>query len=162
MPADSLFRLALQDASFSFTPRPEPIAGDLRMSWGIGILLLSLAHSRGRKASFLKLQFLAHAIRTEAVRKQVKALLRGELQSSDIPVRVEPWLNRAVSFAHGLGMVTVTKGKSVALTDKGSELAAAIAADDDVLVVEREFLSDAAKRLTEAQLVRIWRMENLL
>ena len=46
-------------------------------------------------------------------------MLRGDLRTSEISVRVEPWLNRAVNFAHGLGLVEVTKGKSVALTEKG-------------------------------------------
>ena len=58
MPPESLFLEALQGANFSFTARPEPVAGDLRMSWGIAVVLLSLLHSRGKKASFLKLQFL--------------------------------------------------------------------------------------------------------
>src|SRR3546814_16040551 len=68
------------------------------------------------------LQFLAHAIRTKESRDQVDAVLRGELRTSDIQVRVEPWLNRAVAFAHGLKLVTVSKGKSVALTQRGEEV----------------------------------------
>src|SRR3546814_19028051 len=87
MSTDSHVLQALQGANFSFTRRPEPIAGDLRMSWGIGIVLLSLLHSRGKKGSFLKLQFLAHAIRTKESRDQVDAVLRGELRTSDIQVR---------------------------------------------------------------------------
>lgn len=161
MLADSFFIQALQGASFSFVRRPEPVSGDLRMSWGIGVVLLGLLHSRGKKGSFLKLQFLAHSIRTKQSRDQVCAVLRGELRSSDIQVRVEPWLNRAVAFAHGLHLVTVTKGKSVELTARGKEVAAAIEADLDVLVDERVFLTTVAKRLTEQLLIRIWRMESL-
>jgi hypothetical protein len=112
MPADSFFRQALDGATFSFTPRPEPVAGDLRMSWGIGVLLLSLYYSHGKKGSFPKLQFLAHAVRTEEGRDDVRALLAGNLRSTELSVRVEPWLNRAVSYAHGLGFVDVAKGKS--------------------------------------------------
>ena len=89
-------------------------------------------------------------------------MLRGDLLTSDISVRVEPWLNRAVSLAHGLGFVSVTKGKSVSLTDKGREFANVIDAQADVLVEEREFLSEVARTLTEAQLTKIWRMEDLL
>src|SRR3546814_5017915 len=81
MSTDSHFLQALQGANFSFTRRPEPIAGALRMSWGIGIVPLSLLHSRGKKGSFLKLQFLAHAIRTKESRDQVDAVLRGELRT---------------------------------------------------------------------------------
>src|SRR3546814_5696086 len=71
MSTDSHFLPALQAANFSFTRRPEPIAGDLRMSWGIGIVLLSLLPSPVQKGRFLTLQFLSHATRTKANRNQV-------------------------------------------------------------------------------------------
>ncbi|RVU02202.1 hypothetical protein EOE18_17690 [Novosphingobium umbonatum] len=162
MPPESPFLEALQGANFSFTARPEPVAGDLRMSWGIGVVLLSLLHSRGKKASFLKLQFLAHSIRTEGSREQVNAVLRGERKTSDVQVRVEPWLNRAVAFAHGLKYVTVNKGKTISLTPLGQNVASAIDVNSEVLQRERAFLTIVAKRATEDIVTRIWRMESLL
>lgn len=162
MPPESPFLKALKGANFSFTARPEPVAGDLRMSWGIAVVLLSLFHSRGKKASFLKLQFLAHSIRTEDSRKQVHAVLRGERKTSELQVRVEPWLNRAVAFAHGLKYVDVSKGKTITLTPLGQDVAAAIDANSDVLHHERTFLTNVAKRATENIVTRIWRMETLL
>ncbi|MXO61410.1 hypothetical protein [Qipengyuania oceanensis] len=162
MPPESPFLKALEGANFSFTARPEPVAGDLRMSWGIAVVLLSLFHSRGKKASFLKLQFLAHSIRTEDSREQVHAVLRGERKTSELQVRVEPWLNRAVAFAHGLKYVDVSKGKTITLTPLGQDVAAAIDATSDVLHHERTFLTNVAKRATENIVTRIWRMETLL
>lgn len=162
MRSDNFFRKAIEGSTFSFTARPEPIAGDLRMSWGIGILLLSLLHTHGKKGSFQKLQFLAHAVRTPEGRDEVRDLMAGKLRVTEVSVRVEPWLNRAVSYAHGLGFVNVTKGKSVSLTDKGREVAEVLNADATVLKEERKFLADVAKTLTEAKLARIWRMEDLL
>ena len=162
MPPESPFLKALKGANFSFTARPEPVAGDLRMSWGIAVVLLSLFHSRGKKASFLKLQFLAHSIRTEDSREQVHAVLRGERKTSELQVRVEPWLNRAVAFAHGLKYVDVSKGKTITLTPLGQDVAAAIDANSDVLHHERTLLTNVAKRATENIVTRIWRMETLL
>jgi hypothetical protein len=153
---------AILSGPFSFSARPEPVAGDLRMSWGLAILLLSLSSSRGKRDSFQKLQFLAHAVRIPEGRDDVRALLKGELRPSDISVRVEPWLNRAVSFAHALKLISVDKGKSVSLTDKGIAMARTIAQGEDVLVEERAFLSEVAPKLTEGLLTKIWRMENLL
>ena len=89
-------------------------------------------------------------------------MLRGNLRTSEISVRVEPWLNHAVNFAHGLGLVDVTKGKSVTLTERGREVANAINANKDIFVEERTFLAEVTKKLTEAQLTKIWRMEDLL
>jgi hypothetical protein len=160
MPSETPLKLLL-NAPFSFTARPEPIAGDLRMSWGISILLLSLLHSRGKKASFQKLQFLAHSVRIPEGREDVHSLLRGNIHPSDVSVRIEPWLNRAVSYAHALKLVSVDKGRSVSLTDKGIE-AARIVLKLDALVEEAAFLKEVAPRLTESLLTKIWRMEDLL
>lgn len=131
------------------------------MSWGIAILLLSLRSSRGKKGSFQKLQFLAHAVRIAEGRDDVRALLRGDLRPSDISVRVEPWLNRAVAFAHALKLVSVDRGKSISLTDKGATVANAIASDKGVLSEERTFLFEVAPKLTEVLVTKIWRMEDL-
>lgn len=104
MTSDNFFKKALEGATFSFSHRPEPIAGDLRMSWGISIVLLALFNCRGKKSSFPKLQLLAHSVRSEKSREDMRALLQGRLRVTDISVRVEPWLNRAVNYAHGLSV----------------------------------------------------------
>lgn len=161
MPAENSLKAVL-DGPFSFTARPEPVAGDLRMSWGIAILLLSLLNSRGRKANFQKLQFLAHSVRVPEGREDARALLRGDLRPSDVSVRVEPWLNRAVTFAHALKLVSVDKGKTVSLTPSGSDVANSIARKEDVFLEEREFLRDVAPKMTQALLTKVWRMEDLL
>lgn len=108
MTPDNSFR-SLLDTPFSFKARPEPVAGDLRMAWGVSILLLSLLYSRGKKGSFQKLQFLAHAVRIAEGREDVRALLQGKLRAADVSVRVEPWLNRAVSYAHALSLSLSTR-----------------------------------------------------
>ena len=161
MPSEISLKAVLS-GPFSFNARPEPVAGDLRMSWGLAILLLSLLSSRGKKGSFQKLQFLAHAVRIAEGRDDVRSLLHGQLRPSDISVRVEPWLNRAVAFAHALKLVSVDKGKSVSLTDKGIEMANMIANSGEVLSEERSFLGEVAPKLTEGLLAKIWRMEDLL
>ena len=161
MPADTSLK-AILSGPFSFTARPEPVAGDLRMSWGIAVLILALLHCRGKKSSFQKLQFLAHAVRLPEGREDVRSMLKGTLHPADISVRVEPWLNRAVAYAHGLKLVSVDRGKSVALTEAGIRAANVIAQDKELLAEEWKFFSEVAPKLTEAQLVKIWRMEDLL
>ncbi|WP_244395869.1 hypothetical protein [Beijerinckia indica] len=104
---------------------------------------------------------MAHAVRIAEGRDDVRALLRGDLRPSDISVRVEPWLNRAVAFAHALKLVSVDRGKSISLTDKGATVANAIASDKGVLSEERTFLFEVAPKLTEVLVTKIWRMEDL-
>lgn len=48
------------------------------------------------------------------------------------------------------------------LTGKGIQVANEIAQNKDLLAEEREFMSEVAPKLTEAQLTKIWRMEDLL
>jgi hypothetical protein len=132
------------------------------MSWGIAVLLLGLLNCRGKRGSFQKLQFLAHSVRIAEGRDDVRALLQGTLRPSDISVRVEPWLNRAVSFAHAMKLISVEKGKSVLLTKKGLQVANDIAASPEMLIEERAYLAEIAPKLTESLLTKVWRMEDLL
>ncbi|MBX4957341.1 hypothetical protein HJB53_04780 [Rhizobium lentis] len=162
MSSESPFLDILSSSTFTFNFRPEPIAGDLRMAWGISVLLLCVFFSRGKKASFQKLQFLAHSVRLEEGREEALGLITGRYRPLDVSVRVEPWLNRAVAFAHSMGLVSVHKGLTVALTEEGQKAAEAIAKDQDVLKDEREFLSAVAPKLTESFMKAVWRAEALL
>jgi ribosomal protein S7 len=132
------------------------------MSWGIAVLLLILLHCRNQKASFQKLQFLGHAVRISEGREDVRSLLAGTIRPSDVSVRVEPWLNRAVSFAWALKFVSIDKGKSVALTEIGREVVTSINSHEDILSEERSFLKEVVPKLTETLVGRVWRMEDLL
>jgi hypothetical protein len=162
MPYESVLSQAIGDATFTYTPRPDPVLGDLRMSWGIAILLIALLYSRGKKSNLQKLQFLAHAVRLDEGRQEVRGLLRGEYRAADVAVRVEPWLNRAISFAHALHLVSVSGGTSVSLSQRGLKLATEVAAKDDLLKVEREFLKEVSPKVTDALMRRVWRLEDLL
>lgn len=162
MQSESILQKAVLDGAFTFTARPAPLPGDLRMSWGISTLILSLFYSRSKKSNFQKLQFLAHSLRVEEGREEVRGLLSGKYKPIEISVRVEPSLNRAVLFAHALDIVKVEKGVSVSLTDKGLQLARVIAADSETLKEERLFLSEVAPKLTDALMKRVWRLEDLV
>lgn len=87
---------------------------DLRMSWGLAVIILMLFYSRGKKSSFQKIQFLTHAVRLPEGRDEVRGLLSGEYLSTEISVRVEPSVNRAIAFAHALELLQIEKRKSTA------------------------------------------------
>jgi hypothetical protein len=159
---DPVLRQALLNGTFTYTPRPDPVPGDLRMSWGIAVLVLALFYSRAKKSNFHKLQFLAHSVRLPGGREEVRGLLSGTYKPADVSVRVEPSLNRAVAFAHALKLVRVERGTSISLTEDGIKLADAILKDGKVLEEERSFLSETAPRMTDALMKRVWRLEDLL
>lgn len=162
MSNDSIFRRAILNGSFAYKPRPDPIPGDLRMSWGMATLILALFFSRARKSNFQKLQFLAHSVRIPEGREEVRGLLSGEYKPADVSVRVEPSLNRAVALAHALKFVKVEKGTSISLTGQGAKMAEAILKEGNILIEERRFLSEVAPRMTDSLMRRVWRLEDLL
>jgi hypothetical protein len=162
MSSESALRDLILGGSFTFTARPDPVPGDLRMSWGLAVLVLALFHSRGKKSNFQKLQFLAHSVRLPEGREEVRGLLSGEYRPTEVSVRVEPSLNRAVAFAHALKLVKIDKGTSVSLSDAGIKMARAILEEGDSLREEARFLADVAPRMTDTLMKRVWRLEDLL
>jgi hypothetical protein len=132
------------------------------MSWGIAVRLVGLFFSRAKKSNLQKLQFMAHAVRLPEGREEVLGLLSGKYRPTEVSVRVEPSLNRAVALAHALKLVKIEKGTSVSLTDAGEEMAAAIMEGDDTLKEEVSFLRAAAPKMTDALMKRVWRLEELL
>lgn len=153
---------AILKGTYTYSQRPDPIPGDLRISWGIAALVLALFYSRAKKSNFLKLQFLAHSVRTREGREEVRGLLSGKYRPNDVSVRVEPSLNRSVALAHALKLVSVEKGTTVSLTDSGEKVAAAILKESVALQEELSFFRDVAPKMTDTLMKKVWRLEDLL
>ena len=157
MPAD--FLDVLLDGPFALTPRLEPVSGDLRRAWGIALIILILGKSRGKRASLQKLHFLGHSARTRQTRQEVEQVFSGERRPSDLVVRVEPWLNRALAFAKGAGLIELEKGKSAKLTDAGLQACEILNRQLGMCAEEKEFLETVGAKATEAAIEKIMRME---
>lgn len=146
---------------FVLRARPDPVPGDLRLAWGIALVILILESSRGKKASLQKLHFLAHSARTPSSRTKVLDVFSGSARPADLVIRVEPWVNRALSFAKGMGLVDLISGKSAHLSKQGLELAKKLA-EAPALEQEKRFLSALKSLATEAAIEKIMCMETLI
>jgi hypothetical protein len=135
------------------------VPGDLRLGWGIALVVLMLGKSRGKRASLQKLHFLAHSIRTRQTRIKVQQVFARTLRPSDILVRVEPWLNRALAFAKGARLIEMEGGRSAKLTERGLRILEALHEDDAVFVEEKQFLDAVGAKATENNVDKIMRME---
>ncbi len=153
---------ALLDGPFELTSRPEPVPGDLRLAWGMALVILILGRSRGKRASLQKLHFMAYSTRTRETRQETARVLEGHVATSTLVVRVEPWLNRALAFAHAAGLVALENGRHAKLTEKGISALEQISTAESVLSEEKAFLAACGSRATEAAIERIMRMERLL
>src|SRR5438552_6976619 len=101
------------DIPFTFRQRPTPLAGDLRPAWRMGLVLLMLLHSRGKKATLQKLHVLNSACHSTRTRRAFLSYAQGEARKDEIVPRVEPSLNRALNIARGEGLVEVEKGRNI-------------------------------------------------
>jgi hypothetical protein len=144
--------------NFSVTLRPEPIPGDLRLGWGLSLLLLVLASSRGQRCSLQKIHFLAHLSRTAKLRQQMREVLSRRRGPVDLSVRIEPWVNRAASYAAAMGFVEIRDGKALTLSNEGRAAVKAIRLAK-VLEDEASFLDEVGKLTTERVVDRIMKME---
>ena len=152
----------LLDGPFELTARPEPIPDDLRLAWGIALVILILGRSRVKRASLQKLHFMAHSARTRATRDQAERLFAGTLTSADMVVRVEPWLNRAIAFATAARLVSLEHGGHARLTDSGIQTFEKISSTESLMVEEKAFIEAVARQATEGAIEKIMRMEQLL
>jgi hypothetical protein len=144
--------------SFSITQRPQPLPGDLRIGWGVALLILVLGASRGQRASLQKLHFLAHLSRTRTTREQTLGVLHRTVPPAMLSVRVEPWVNRATAFAIGEGLAVLRDGKAVSLSDNGRTLYKSLIGLP-VLEEEKRFLGEVGPRATEKVIEKIMKME---
>ena len=128
--------------------RAAPVSGDLRISWGVAIVLLIVGSSRGGRCSFQKLHFLGHAVRRSESRDHALGLLKPGRKPRFPMMRVEPWLNRAVNFAASLDLLAIEGGKSIRLT-KESEKVLIKLKGPDLLVEEKQFLEEIRPFATE-------------
>jgi 3-deoxy-D-arabino-heptulosonate 7-phosphate (DAHP) synthase len=74
-------------------------------------------------------------------------------------VRVEPWLNRALAFAKGAGLIELEKGKSAKLTAAGLTACEVLYKQSSMCAEEKAFLEAVGARATEAAVEKIMRME---
>jgi len=137
---------------FSFADRPTSVPGDLRLSWRIPVLLLMLHYSRQKRASLIKLHVLNDAVRSFARVQELRRILRNELPLAFWQPRVEPAFARAIDFANGDGLVTwvnTTNGAGLSLAGTASPLIFRISEMPELLVEEKQVLSEFCGAITE-------------
>jgi hypothetical protein len=148
---------ALLNIPFVLRPTPKPVPGDLRIAWGVAVLLLMLARSRSNKAKLAKLHLLGHALTSEEARRTTIAVLEKRQSATSLVVRFEPWVMRALGYAHTWGFVS-RDGEAAQLTNIGKAIVDQIDHRDDILLQERQFLDSAGRAATETTVEAILRM----
>lgn len=133
-----------------FRRRPLSLPEDLRPAWRIGLLVLLLSTCcRSGKSSRARIHVLSWGIRTKKSQLDLVAAISGDLNPSNLLVRFDPFLDRALDFAIGEDLIQLVGGKSVALTSTGKQLAEEIRQSDTVFAAEKVFIDSIGQKVTE-------------
>lgn len=138
------------DVAFDFVRRPTPVLAALRPEWRIASLLLTLYQCWGNRATRRQLHVLNWALRSSDARQTFAHVIAGKVRPDEAIVRFDPVVERALQFASGEGLVTLS-GEMVFLTDKGEQFVKLLMRQKDCMVVEKEFLNSLGRKLTQVQ-----------
>jgi hypothetical protein len=154
---DTVFRVPELEADFVFRRRPVAVPADLRPTWRIGIIVLLLKNCcRAGKSSLGRLHVLSWATRTSENQRNLIAAAQDDLPLTSILVRFDPFLDRAIDFAFGEGLVSHGDGKSVELTSTGRQLAVELENHESLYSEEKRFISLVRRGITERLVDRIF------
>lgn len=143
---------------FFFRRRPVAIPGDLRPAWRIGLLVLLLNNCcRSSRTSLARLHVLGWGIRTKENQRKLKAAIAGNLTPDSLIVRFDPFLNRALDFANGEGLVCRHEGSKIELTLSGKKLAEELAQEETVYTDEKRFIHSIRQGVTEGLVKQMFR-----
>ena len=159
MPDENILDSELSVA-FDFRERPYPVSADLRPEWRIGTILVSLRKCWANQANLRQLHVLNWAIRTPESRDTLVRIFNGELSPDEAIVRFDPTLERALRFAEGEKLITIS-GDVVSLADKGLTLVNKIDADENCLRWEKDFLSQIKVKISQARVDAFLKWEDL-
>ncbi len=163
----------LFDAPFTFHLRPRPLACELRPVWRLHTLVLILGQCWGGQASLEQLHVLNWAARTRESRLAFLDFLASRRSPSDVIVRYDPSLNRAVHFAFAEELIIrrevqpTLDGENAAasppyrihLSPKGRELLKSIHAMDDCFEDLKQFLAAIPEKVTQKQVDMLFSWE---
>jgi hypothetical protein len=149
------------DGPFLFTRRPESLPAELRPQWRIGVLLLVLSVSWGKKSSLKKLHVINWAIRNDNAQENLIKYMEGELPPSMVIVRFEPGLSQALAFGQAEGLWELIGGKSIQLTTKGILAAKELEADSECFVSEKAFITRIKSHMTEQNITALLTWDEL-
>jgi hypothetical protein len=112
-----------------------------------------LGHSRAGKASMPKLHILNNAARSEKSHRHLDDIISTGTDKYPWVFNIEPAFSRAIDFFTGEGLAERTSSSdyiSLKISQKGSNLLKNINEDKNILIKEKQIISNYSPKLTEA------------
>lgn len=153
--------IELLDIPFSFSEQPAPLEPQLRVIWGMSILVLILKIcSRGRRSSIPRLHLINWSLRNNRNRERLIELLENNLSPWGGSIGYDPGFSRAIEYAIAesiVGLDENTENLRVHLSEKGRTLADEIIEIEDCLAEEKKFLREKCAPVNETFVKRFLR-----
>jgi hypothetical protein len=141
------------DVKFSFREQPIPLQPQLRVIWGLSILVLILhICCRGGRSSITRLHLLNWAVRNDENRERLTVILENRLSPFTNLIKCDPGFNRAIEYAIAESLVEVVDGSNnlrIRILQKGRKLANEIIEEEHCLQDEKAFLREKCASVTE-------------
>lgn len=146
-----------------FDAKPDAVPYNYRISYKLSQICLIIALScYGRSGcSLVKLHILSSALNTKDNMDRLEKYINE--QNNYLIVRFDPAVNRAVNYALVDKLIIHLKNGTLKLTDKGKALVKVIREDNELMIIEKEFLSKIGNKLTTEKidnLMSTWRYRN--
>ncbi|WP_278475464.1 hypothetical protein [Turicibacter sanguinis] len=140
--------------------RKIPVPHSYRIMYKVTqiLMIIKICCSPRKGCSIEKLQIISNAISSEKTFMDLKNFVEGN--STFIPIRFDPSVNRAVSYAVSEELIVIQKNKLLKLTDKGKEYVESVNSDKNVYKYEKDKMSNIGYSLTEDEITQIiskWR-----
>lgn len=153
-------------ADFTFTVRAEPLPGDLRPDWRIALILIMIMGCGWRGSMALKkLHLVCSAASSAPSRGLLLRMLDGVRNLDDVPLRIDPSLNRAIDYAIAEGLLAASvKSKTLSLEvlPHGKEFYDKVMAAIDCMEQEKRFADQLRGRLSSEKVEEILNWETRL
>lgn len=135
--------------SVVFTRRPDPIPGDLRISWRLASLALTLRRCRANTANIEQIHVLTWGLRSTHGRKVISEWFVNGRKPHDLVIRHDPSTSRTINLAIAAGLAKRNPNTTVSLTPTGERWANKLWSQETVLIPEKNFLSTLPTRITQ-------------
>ena len=126
----------LLDIPFSFHEQSAPLQPQLRVIWGLSILVLILhICSRGKRSSIPRLHLINWSIRNRENRDKLINFLETDSFPLGVLIRFEPGFSRAIEYAIADSIVEPVGSREnlrIHLLQKGTQMATEIIEIDDI------------------------------
>ncbi len=147
-----------------FDAKPDAVPYNYRISYKLSqiCLIIAMCCSGRSGCSLVKLHILSSALNTRDNMDRLEKYINE--QTAYLIVRFDPAVNRAVNYALVDELILHLKNGTLRLTDKGKALVKEIREDNELMVIEKEFLSKVGKKLTAEKidsLMSTWRYRNV-